>query len=907
MADETEKKVGFVLHKKEPKADVQPKKKVVVIKRKTNSPPAQKDGGNKNIRVVVKKAPESSAKTEDVKAAPVPAEKKIPAAEAAVPETTARQAPAQESAGNAPAPAPRRPAPQQGQGGSDKSHRPHTSFELNTARPNIKAGNLSGGSRGRYGSGGGYGNRRSGGFTGAQAREGYQNRERTGGWGGNRPNGGYNNGPRPGGYNNQRPGAYNGGRPGFGNGGSPRPGFGAGRPGFGSGGGQPFGGADAMQGNKTPAKKQFKGKKQVYSHKEQEEAFDEQELYKNKARASTPASVVPAQIDIMDTISVSDLARKMNLKASEIIAKLMSMGMMVTINQSIDSDTATILASEYNCKVHIVSLYDETIIESEQGDAEGVHSRPPIVTVMGHVDHGKTKTLDAIRNAHVAEGEAGGITQKIGAYQVSTEKGVITFLDTPGHEAFTMMRARGAQITDIVVLVVAADDGVMPQTLEALHHAKDAKVPIIVAVNKIDKPDANPDRVMTQLSEQGLTPEAWGGDTQYVNISALKRTGIDDLLDAILLQAEVLELKAQYDCRAEGKVIESRIDQGRGVVASVIVERGTLRTGDPFVAGIYSGRVRAIFNDRGQKIKEAGPSMPVEVLGIESMPNAGDPFQVTESEKEARAFAAKRQELRRFEDAKAVRKVTLDNLYSTIEQSEIKEFKVIIKADLQGSAEALKTSLEKLSTKEIRLSVIHSSAGAINESDVTLAAADSNAIIIGFNVRPTAKAKALADQEKVEIRKYNIIYKCVEEIQQAMEGMLKPDTKEEVTGMLEVRNTFKVPKVGVIAGCYVTDGIVKRSSSVNVIRDGVVKFTGKVASLKRFKEDAKEVRAGYECGLGIENYQDLQVGDQIEVFEFVEVARKLGDALVDERAEMERQQAEREVNEAAAAESGAQE
>lgn len=907
MADETEKKVGFVLHKKEPKADVQPKKKVVVIKRKTNSPPAQKDGGNKNIRVVVKKAPESSAKTEDVKAAPVPAEKKIPAAEAAVPETTARQAPAQESAGNAPAPAPRRPAPQQGQGGSDKSHRPHTSFELNTARPNIKAGNLSGGPRGRYGSGGGYGNRRSGGFTGAQAREGYQNRERTGGWGGNRPNGGYNNGPRPGGYNNQRPGAYNGGRPGFGNGGSPRPGFGAGRPGFGSGGGQPFGGADAMQGNKTPAKKQFKGKKQVYSHKEQEEAFDEQELYKNKARASTPASVVPAQIDIMDTISVSDLARKMNLKASEIIAKLMSMGMMVTINQSIDSDTATILASEYNCKVHIVSLYDETIIESEQGDAEGVHSRPPIVTVMGHVDHGKTKTLDAIRNAHVAEGEAGGITQKIGAYQVSTEKGVITFLDTPGHEAFTMMRARGAQITDIVVLVVAADDGVMPQTLEALHHAKDAKVPIIVAVNKIDKPDANPDRVMTQLSEQGLTPEAWGGDTQYVNISALKRTGIDDLLDAILLQAEVLELKAQYDCRAEGKVIESRIDQGRGVVASVIVERGTLRTGDPFVAGIYSGRVRAIFNDRGQKIKEAGPSMPVEVLGIESMPNAGDPFQVTESEKEARAFAAKRQELRRFEDAKAVRKVTLDNLYSTIEQSEIKEFKVIIKADLQGSAEALKTSLEKLSTKEIRLSVIHSSAGAINESDVTLAAADSNAIIIGFNVRPTAKAKALADQEKVEIRKYNIIYKCVEEIQQAMEGMLKPDTKEEVTGMLEVRNTFKVPKVGVIAGCYVTDGIVKRSSSVNVIRDGVVKFTGKVASLKRFKEDAKEVRAGYECGLGIENYQDLQVGDQIEAFEFVEVARKLGDALVDERAEMERQQAEREVNEAAAAESGAQE
>lgn len=373
-----------------------------------------------------------------------------------------------------------------------------------------------------------------------------------------------------------------------------------------------------------------------------------------------------------------------------------------------------------------------------------------------------------------------------------------------------MMRARGAQITDIVVLVVAADDGVMPQTMEAINHAKDAKVPIIVAVNKIDKPDANPEKVMTQLSELGLTPEAWGGDTQYVNISALKHQGIDDLLDAILIQAEVLELKAQYDCRAEGKVIESRTDQGRGVVASVVVQRGTLHIGDPLVAGIYSGRVRAIFNDRGQKIQEATPSMPVEVLGLEAMPNAGDPIQVTETEKDARAFAAKRQELKRFEDAKAVKKVTLDNLYSTIEASEVKEFKVIIKADLQGSAEALKTSLEKLSTKELRLVVIHSSAGAINESDVTLAAADENAIIIGFNVRPTPKAKSLAEQEKVEIRKYNIIYKCVEEIQQAMEGMLQPDTKDETTGTAEVRNTFKVPKIGVIAGCYVTDGVIKK-------------------------------------------------------------------------------------------------
>ncbi|MBP5359463.1 MAG: translation initiation factor IF-2, partial [Treponema sp.] len=584
-------------------------------------------------------------------------------------------------------------------------------------------------------------------------------------------------------------------------------------------------------------------------------------------------------------------AKKMNLKASDIIAKLMSMGQMVSINQSIDADTATIVASEYNCEVHIVSLYDETVIESDVDTDDAIAPRPPVVTVMGHVDHGKTKTLDAIRSANVAAGEFGGITQHIGAYMVDTPKGRITFLDTPGHEAFTMMRARGAAVTDIVVLVVAADDGVMPQTVEAINHAKDAKVPIIVAVNKIDKPEANPERVMTQLSELGLTPEAWGGDTQYVNISALKREGIDDLLDAILVQAEMLELKAQYNCRAEGKVIESRVDQGRGVVASVVVERGTLRTGDPFVAGIYSGRVRAMFDDRGNKIKEASPSVPVEVLGIENMPNAGDPFQVTETEKDARAFAAKRQELKRFEDAKAFKKVTLDNLYSTIEQKEIKEFKVIIKADLQGSAEALKTSLEKLSTKDIRLSVIHSSAGAINESDVSLAAADDNAIIIGFNVRPTPKAKALAEQEKVEIRKYNIIYKCVEEITAAMEGMLQPDTKEEITGMLEVRNTFKVPKIGVIAGCYVTDGIIKKTSSVNVIRDGVVKYTGKIASLKRFKEDAKEVKYGYECGGGIENWQDLQIGDQLEVFEFVEVARKLGQTLVDEKAEMEKRNA----------------
>ena len=473
---------------------------------------------------------------------------------------------------------------------------------------------------------------------------------------------------------------------------------------------------------------------------------------------------------------------------------------------------------------------------------------------------------------------------------VDTPKGKITFLDTPGHEAFTMMRARGAAITDIVILVVVADDGVMPQTIEAINHAKDANVPIVVAVNKVDKPEANPDKVMTQLSELGLMPEEWGGDTQYVKISALKKEGIDELLDAVLLQAEILELRANWNCRAEGKVIESRTDHGRGVVSTIIVERGCLKTGDPYVAGIYSGRVRAIFNDRGQKIDQATPSMPVEILGLEAMPNAGDPFQVTESEKTARAISSKRKELKRFEDAKNVKKVTLDNLYATIDAGEVTELKVVIKADVQGSAEALKLSLEKLSTPEVRIVVIHSSAGAINESDVLLAAADSNAIIIGFNVRPTPKAKILADQEKIDIRKYNVIYKCVEEMTQALEGLLKPDVKEEVIGMLEVRETFKVPKVGTIAGSYVMQGVIKRTSSVNVIRDGIVIYTGKVSSLKRFKDDAKEVSTGYECGVGIDEWHDIKIGDQFEVFEFVEVARKLSDVMVDNKKATETQE-----------------
>ena len=850
MADELEKKPGFVVHKKQqdntPAASSGEKKRVVVVKKKNPQSPAQNSApvqNNPKTHVVVKKNESSN----------VPAQDKKP-----VQKNDGRQKP----------------------------------FEINSSRPNVKAGNLSdnrgrngrgnqgGFNRGGQGGNGGYNQNRqfnkdgsSGGFNGAQARQSYQNRERDGNRqffnrngqgngqggfnrGGQGGNGGFNRGGQGGGFNR-------GPRSGLGGAAAPLP----------------------IDNSRSPGKKAaFKGKKQIYNHKDEEQYDDN--LFEQKKKVETPASVVPKSIDIMESISVSDLARKMNLKASEVIGKLMGMGMMVTITQSIDSDTATLLAAEYGCEVHLVSLYDETVIESEKDDGVELKPRPPIVTVMGHVDHGKTKTLDAIRHSHVAEGEAGGITQSIGAYSVTTSKGKITFLDTPGHEAFTMMRARGAQVTDIVVLVVAADDGVMPQTLEAIAHAKDAKVPIIVAVNKVDKPEANPDRVKTQLSELGLAPEEWGGDTQYVHISALKKEGIDDLLDAILLQAEMLELKANDECRAEGKILESRVDQGRGVVSTVVVQRGCLKQGDPFVAGIYSGRVRAMFDDRGRRIQEAGPSTPVEVLGMEEMPNAGDPFQVTESEKDARAISAKRQELKRFEAAKAVKKTTLESLYSDIADSEVRELKVIIKADLQGSAEALKTSLEKLSTREIRLSVIHSSAGAINESDVTLAAADSNAIIIGFNVRPTPKAKTLAEQEQVEIRKYNIIYKCVEEIQQAMEGMLQPDTKEEVIGQVEVRNTFKVPKIGVIAGCSVSEGIVRRTSNVNLVRDGIVIFTGKIASLKRFKDDAKEVSVGYECGIGLENWQDIQIGDKLEVFEIVEVAKKLGKTIAEEQAEI---------------------
>ncbi|KGE73975.1 translation initiation factor IF-2 [Spirochaeta lutea] len=632
----------------------------------------------------------------------------------------------------------------------------------------------------------------------------------------------------------------------------------------------------APEEKKASSKKFFKAKKKDNFQKR--DRHQEKEIHFKSKKPKIKTNPVPKEVSIMEVITVSELAKKMNLKASDLIAKLMAMGMMVTINQQIDADTAQILAAEYDCKVNIVSLYDETLIESPKDTEADLEHRPPIVTVMGHVDHGKTKLLDAIRKTNVVNDEAGGITQHIGAYQVETSRGKVTFIDTPGHEAFTLMRARGAQVTDIVILVVAANDGVMPQTLEAISHAKDAKVPIIIAINKVDLPEANIDRVKQQLADRGLLTEDWGGDVMSCPISALKGEGINELLDAVLLQAEVMELKANYKGVAEGKVIESRIDQGRGTVSTVLIERGCLKVGDSFVAGVYPGKVRAMFNDRGQKVDEAGPSMPVEILGFTGIPEAGVPFQVTESDRMARQVGEKRQELQKVENAKNVKKITLDNLYDSIQQGEIQELKVIIKGDVHGSVEAIQSALEKLSTQEIHLVVVQAAAGAINERDIMLAAA-SNAIIIGFHVRPTPKAQAFADQEKVEIRKYSIIYDVVEDIRQAMEGMLSPELREEQIGTVEVRETFKVPKQGVIAGSYVTNGEVRRNAQVHLIRDGIEIFTGPIVSLRRFKDDAKEVKAGFECGIGLENWIDIQTGDTMEVFVMKEVAKKLGPTL----------------------------
>lgn len=628
---------------------------------------------------------------------------------------------------------------------------------------------------------------------------------------------------------------------------------------------------DKDRSRKKLNKKNYNNKTYFNEEEEIQKAFNKRRKEKSQIDS------IPETVDIIDVISISDLAKKMNIKANVIIQKLMELGSMVTINDKIDADTASIVASEYGCKVNVVSLYDQTVIEEDSVKEIDLIPRPPIVTVMGHVDHGKTKLLDAIRSTDVVGGESGGITQHIGAYSVRLANGhLITFIDTPGHESFTMMRARGAQVTDIVILVVAADDGVMPQTLEAIKHAKEAGVAIIVAVNKVDKPSANVDRVKQQLSEHELLPEEWGGQTLYCEVSALKRVGIKELLDAVMLQSEMLNLTVSYKMKAVGFILESKIDQGRGVVATVLVLKGTLKVGDFFVAGVYFGKVRAMHNDRGEKIKEATPSIPVEITGLEEVPRAGDPFNVTATEKEAKNIASKRQELNRMEDAKSVKKLTLKDMLSQKVDGEQQEIKIIVKADVQGSAEAIKESLEKLSNREIKLTIVSSSVGAINEGDVMLAIA-SKALIIGFHVRPNPKATSLAEKEKVEIKRYNIIFDVIEDIKSSMEGMIKPDLLEELIGTIEVKQVFKISKIGTVAGCLVTKGKVKRNSMLRVIRDDVVIYSGKMQTLKRFKDEASEVFEGTECGISIENYKDIKEGDIFEAYEIKEISRTLED------------------------------
>jgi translation initiation factor IF-2 len=592
---------------------------------------------------------------------------------------------------------------------------------------------------------------------------------------------------------------------------------------------------------------------------------------------SRPSTLPPKErkLKVYETIQVGELAKLMGVKVGELLKKALMMGLPLTINQSIDADTAAILADEFGFKVEKAPVEEELLLQYVPPKEEELRPRPPVVTVMGHVDHGKTTLLDAIRKTDVASREAGGITQHIGAYKVTLEDGrQITFIDTPGHEAFTTMRARGAQVTDTVILVVAADDGVMEQTKEAIEHARAAGVPIVVAINKVDKPNANPERVKSQLAELGLVPEEWGGDTLMANISARNRIGIEELLELVLLQAEMLDLKADYDRPARGRVVESRLDKGKGPVATVLIQEGTLREGDVFVSGQTFGRVRAMLDSLGQRVKEATPSTPVEILGFEELPQAGDDFIVVEDEEKARKIAEYRQRKAREAEAAKQTKISLEKLFEKLKEGELKELKIVLKADTQGTLEALDASLQKLSTDKVKVTIIRKGIGAITESDVMLASA-SEAIVIGFNVKPTSQAKETAKQEGVDIRFYDVIYHLLEDIKKAMEGLLEPVYEEVITGVAEVRATFKVPKVGIVAGCYVKEGLISRNNKVRVIRDGVVVFTGGIASLKRFKEDVKEVQAGYECGLRIENFNDVKVGDIIEAFEIRKVEQKL--------------------------------
>ncbi|MBM6637732.1 translation initiation factor IF-2 [Staphylococcus xylosus] len=584
---------------------------------------------------------------------------------------------------------------------------------------------------------------------------------------------------------------------------------------------------------------------------------------------------IPSKITYHDGITVGELAEKLNIDSSGIIKKLFLLGIMANINQSLDDETLELIVDDYGVEIEKEVIIDEedlSIYFEDDADEENGIERPAVVTIMGHVDHGKTTLLDSIRHTKVTAGEAGGITQHIGAYQIENDGKKITFLDTPGHAAFTTMRARGAQVTDITILVVAADDGVMPQTIEAINHAKEAEVPTIVAVNKVDKPTSNPDRVMQELTEYGLIPEAWGGDTIFVPLSALSGDGIEDLLEMIVLTSEVQELKANPSKHAVGTVIEAELDKSRGPSASLLVQNGTLNVGDSLVVGNTYGRIRAMVNDLGQRIKSAGPSTPVEITGINDVPQAGDRFVVFKDEKQARRIGEARHEANVMQQRQESKSVSLDNLFEQMKQGEMKDLNVIIKGDVQGSVEALAASLMKIDVEGVNVRIIHTAVGAINESDVTLANA-SNGIIIGFNVRPDTGAKRAADNEGVDMRLHRVIYNVIEEIESAMKGMLDPEFEEQVIGQAEVRQTFKVSKVGTIAGSYVIDGKITRNAGVRVIRDGVVQFEGELDTLKRFKDDVKEVAQGYECGITVEKFNDLKEGDIIEAFEMVEIKR----------------------------------
>ena len=584
----------------------------------------------------------------------------------------------------------------------------------------------------------------------------------------------------------------------------------------------------------------------------------------------TTAKAIKRRIKIDDAIVLSELAKRMGIKSGEMIKTLMGMGVMATVNQSIDYDTAVLVAGEFEYEVERAAFEEEEILKQQNDSPEKMQERPPVVTIMGHVDHGKTSLLDVIRKTHVTDTEAGGITQHIGAYLVDTGNGQIAFLDTPGHEAFTAMRARGAKVTDIVILVVAADDGVMPQTIEAINHAKAADVPIIVAVNKIDKANADPERVKRELAENGLTPEDWGGDTIFIQVSAKQEQGIDELLEMISLQSEVLELKANPDKLAFGHVVEAKIDTGRGPVATVLVQDGTLRNGDPVVCGIHFGKIRALLDDKGIQVESAGPSIPVEILGLSGVPVAGDEMIALDDERSARQVSMHRIQRQRSKELAQSNRVSLENLFEQMQQGEVKDLNLIIKADVHGSIEALTEALTKLSNEEVKVNVVHSATGTVTESDIPLASV-SNAIIFGFNVRPTPKVQAIAAEENVDMRFYSVIYDVIKDVKGAMVGLMESTYKEHILGSADVREVFQIPKVGAIAGCHVTDGKIERGQNIRVVRDGVVLYEGKNSSLRRFKDDVKEVQAGYECGIGIERFNDIKIGDVLECYYLEEI------------------------------------